>query len=98
MGLKKKLDASELADRLRGLPGWELRNGKLRRQFRFGDFSDAFAFMTRVALLAERLDHHPDWSNVYDRVTIELVTHDAGGITETDVEFATGVSALLPGR
>jgi 4a-hydroxytetrahydrobiopterin dehydratase len=98
MGSGKKLDDSELGERLQALPGWTVRDGRLRRELRFDDFSDAFAFMTRVALLAERLDHHPDWSNVYDRVTIELVTHDAGGITERDIELARGVSKLVRGR
>jgi 4a-hydroxytetrahydrobiopterin dehydratase len=77
------------------LPGWQVRQGRLVREFRFADFSQAFAFMTRVALLAERLDHHPDWSNAYNRVTIELSTHDAGGLTELDFELARQIGALL---
>jgi 4a-hydroxytetrahydrobiopterin dehydratase len=93
-----KLDDSEISARLAALPAWELRDGKLRREFRFRDFSDAFAFMTRVAMLAERYDHHPDWSNVYDRVTIELWSHDAGGITERDVVLAREISRVRDSR
>lgn len=93
-----KLDDSELSARLAMLPAWELRDGKLRREFRFRDFSDAFAFMTRVAMLAERYDHHPNWSNVYDRVTIELWSHDAGGITERDVVLAREISRVRDSR
>ena len=82
------LDAEALAAALRELPGWELRDGKLRRALVFADFAEAFAFMTRVALEAERLDHHPDWSNVWNRVAIALWTHDAGGITQRDLALA----------
>jgi 4a-hydroxytetrahydrobiopterin dehydratase len=88
------LDESALSARLAELPGWRLHHGKLRREFRFRDFSEAFAFMTRVAMLAESLNHHPDWSNVYDRVTIELWSHDAGGITERDVALAKDIARV----
>jgi 4a-hydroxytetrahydrobiopterin dehydratase len=93
-----KLDESRVTLRLRELAGWELRAGKIRRTFKFRDFVDAFAFMTRVAFLAERLGHHPDWSNGYSSVTIDLWTHDAGGITEVDLEFAAAVSKLVDAR
>jgi len=76
------------------LPGWQVRGGRLHREFRFADFGQAFAFMTRVAGVAERLNHHPDWSNSYSRVTVELFTHDAGGLTALDVELAREMSAL----
>ena len=89
-----KLDSSEVSARLAALPGWALREGKLHREFRFQDFSEAFAFMTRVAMLAEHHAHHPDWSNVYNRVTIELSTHDAGGITALDFELAQAANRL----
>jgi len=92
--VSRKLEQTEVAARLAALPGWGLREGKLHREFRFRDFAEAFAFMTRVAMLAERRDHHPDWSNVYDRVTIGLWTHDAGGITERDTELAGEISRL----
>lgn len=85
----------EIAAALRELPGWELREGKLQRSFAFADFSEAFAFMTRVALAAEKLDHHPDWSNVWNRVAIALWTHDVGGITARDVALAKKIEAAL---
>ena len=94
----EKLEESEVSARLGELPGWRLNDGKLRREFRFHDFSEAFAFMTRVAMLAESRNHHPDWSNVYDRVTIELWSHDAGGITERDVAFAKEITRVRDSR
>ena len=75
--------------------GWTEVGGKLHRELRFGSFSAAFAFMTRVALLAEKRNHHPDWSNSWDRVVIDLVSHDAGGITDRDRELAREIDALL---
>ena len=66
----------------------------LTRRFKFADFSAAFAFMTRVALLAEKMDHHPEWSNVYNRVDIALTTHDAGGLSARDVDMATAIEGL----
>ena len=75
--------------------GWEERDGALHREFTFGDFSEAFAFMTRVALLAEKRNHHPDWSNSWNRVSISLSTHDAGGVvTEGDVALAEAINQL----
>ncbi len=74
--------------RLGTLHGWTHDNGKLLREFRFADFSSAFAFMTRAAMRAEQLDHHPDWFNVYSRVKVQLSTHDAGGVTELDFLLA----------
>ena len=68
--------------------GWEIRDGKLHREFRFADFNEAFGFMTRAALVAEQMNHHPEWFNVYDRVVVDLTTHDAGGITEKDHHLA----------
>ncbi|MEZ5206642.1 MAG: 4a-hydroxytetrahydrobiopterin dehydratase [Acidimicrobiales bacterium] len=68
--------------------GWDVVDGKLHRTFTFADFSEAFGFMTRVALAAERLDHHPEWSNVWNRVTIDLISHDVGAITDRDVTLA----------
>lgn len=79
------------------LPDWTLRADGLAiaRSFRFADFSEAFAFMTRVALLAEQADHHPEWSNVYNRVEIVLTTHDAGGLSRRDVALAKAIEAML---
>lgn len=75
---------------------WTIENGKLSRTFKFKDFSEAFAFMTRVALLAEKQNHHPDWTNVYNTVHIALNTHDAGGaVTEKDHKLAAAIDRLL---
>ena len=77
--------------------GWAHINNKLCRNFIFTDFSNAFAFMTQVALLAEKADHHPNWSNVYNRVTIELTSHDAGNtVTAKDLAMAQAINALAP--
>ncbi len=88
--MPKLLDKTEL----KTLPGkWVLaEDGKsIRQGFKFKDFTEAFAFMTRVALLAEKADHHPDWSNVYNRVEISLSTHEAGGVTERDIALAEAI-------
>ena len=77
--------------------GWEIVDGKLHREFLFGDFVEAFGFMSRVALVAEKSDHHPEWSNVWNRVTVDLVTHDAGGITDRDVALANTMNELAGG-
>lgn len=94
MARPKPCTPSEIEERLRRVPRWTVAQGKLRREFRFADFSAAFAFMTRVALLAEKADHHPEWSNVYGRVVVDLATHDAGGITVLDFELAEAIDGL----
>lgn len=93
-----KLTDSDIAMLATSLPGWTVaQDGKaIRREFRFRDFNEAWGFMNRVALLAEKQDHHPDWSNVWNTVRIELSTHDAGGLTANDVTLAKAISALLP--
>lgn len=73
---------------------WTLVDGKLHRELQFADFSEAFGFMARVALLAEKADHHPDWSNSWNTVVIDLVTHDAGGVTDRDRELAVAINAV----
>ena len=91
------LSEAERADALDDLPDWDYDEGRdaITRRFTFTDFSEAFAFMTRVALLAEKADHHPEWSNVWNRVEITLTTHDAGGLSGRDVEMAEAIEALL---
>jgi len=91
---RKKLSGEEISAALAALKGWSIAGGKLHKEFKFADFVAAFGFMSSVALIAEGLNHHPDWSNVYNRVTIDLETHSEGGITEFDVEFATRVNKL----
>jgi 4a-hydroxytetrahydrobiopterin dehydratase len=76
------------------LPAWTLKEGKLHRELRFADFSEAFGFMARVALAAEQLNHHPEWSNVWNRVLINLTTHDCGGLSSLDLALAQRIDAL----
>jgi len=78
-----------LKDALAALPGWSVVNGKLHKEYKFADFIEAFGFMTMAALGIEKMNHHPEWLNVYNRVTVDLTTHDAGGITAKDAELAT---------
>ncbi|MHA3840318.1 4a-hydroxytetrahydrobiopterin dehydratase [Sphingomonas aestuarii] len=93
----EQLSEAERADALDGLSDWDVDEARdaITRSFTFDDFSQAFAFMTQVALLAEKADHHPEWSNVYNRVDILLTTHDAGGLSERDVDMAQKIDALV---
>ena len=88
--MTQKLDATARTEALRGLAGWSELTGRdaVAKTFQFKDFNAAFGFMSRVALLAERMDHHPEWSNVYNRVDVTLTTHDAGGLSERDIRMA----------
>lgn len=92
----ERLTAAEVSERLAQLVGWELarEGGAIRREFTFADFSAAWGFMNRVALLAEAQDHHPEWSNVYNQVVIELTTHDAGGLSLRDFRMAEAIATL----
>jgi 4a-hydroxytetrahydrobiopterin dehydratase len=92
-----RLTDAQRAELAQTVPSWSLVNGRdaIERSFRFRDFSEAWGFMNRVALLAESQNHHPDWSNVWSRVRIELSTHDAGGLTDNDVKLAQAINALL---
>jgi 4a-hydroxytetrahydrobiopterin dehydratase len=94
MSRPKRMSEEDLQDALRALSGWELKDGKLHKSFRFSNFARAFSFMTRVALIAEALNHHPEWFNVYNQVTIDLTTHDAGGISDLDVEMARKIDEV----
>jgi 4a-hydroxytetrahydrobiopterin dehydratase len=86
--MSKRLTDAEIESVLSRLPGWKLEGGKLHREYEFDDFVHAFGFMATAAIAIEALGHHPEWFNVYHRVRIDLMTHDAGGITERDVELA----------
>jgi 4a-hydroxytetrahydrobiopterin dehydratase len=97
MGRPTKLSESEIAEMMSRVPGWEYREGALRRDLTFPDFKRAFGFMTSVALAAEARDHHPEWNNVYNRVSIAWSTHDAGGVTTLDFDLAEQVSKLADG-
>src|SRR5262245_47386294 len=98
MATPARLTDEEIRRDLARLPGWALRDGKLHREFTFPDFVGAFAFMTAVALRAEAMGHHPEWFNVYNRVVVDLATHDAGGITRLDFELAEQMEKLAAGR
>jgi 4a-hydroxytetrahydrobiopterin dehydratase len=89
-----KLTEDEVRSHLATLPDWRVVDGKLSREFRFANFVEAFGFMTSVALLSETRGHHPEWSNVYDKVVIRLSTHDVGGISSRDIELARAISGL----
>ncbi len=86
----RKLSEEERRSALAALSGWSVAEGRdaIRKTFRFADFNAAFGFMTRVALMAEKMDHHPEWFNVYNRVEVTLATHEAGGVTERDIRLA----------
>src|SRR5512147_562462 len=89
-----KLSDAEVAAALTKLPNWKHEGGKLHREYKFADFVAAFGFMTGAALIAQSMDHHPEWSNVWNTVRIELATHDAGGITALDVKLAHSMQEL----
>jgi len=98
MARPTKLGDADVTQRLAALPGWTLKAGKLHRELTFADFTQAFGFMTDVAREADALDHHPEWFNVYNRVVIDLATHDAGGITTLDLELARRAEDLAGRR
>lgn len=91
----KKYSQTEILAKLNTLPGWSLEEGFITKTFVFKDFSEAFGFMSRVALISEVIAHHPDWSGVYNKVTLKLNTHEVGGITDKDFDFAQRVERLL---
>lgn len=90
----QKLSEAEIGSALAELPGWSVEQGKLHREYRFPDFIHAFGFMATAAIGIEKRNHHPEWFNVYNRVTVDLTTHDAGGITAKDVELARALDAI----
>lgn len=89
-----RLSQADIEEELRNLPGWKVVNEKLHKEFQFESFNQAFGFMTRAAMEIEKMNHHPEWFNVYNRITIELTTHDAGGITKNDVNLAKILNSL----
>ena len=90
----KKLTDAQIQENLAQVDGWTIEEGKLHKAFQFDNFIAAFGFMTQLALVAESLNHHPEWFNVYNRVTIDLTTHDAGGISELDFQWAKQADAI----
>jgi 4a-hydroxytetrahydrobiopterin dehydratase len=85
----KKMTDAEVTAGVARLDGWSVQNGKLHREYKFADFPHAFGFMATAAPMIEKMNHHPEWSNVYNRVTVDLNTHDAGGITQKDFDLGT---------
>ncbi|MDY8136396.1 4a-hydroxytetrahydrobiopterin dehydratase [Aquimarina sp. 2201CG5-10] len=94
----KKLSESEIQTRLKEIDGWEYKDNAIHTTFEFPDFKDAFSLMTRIAFEAEAQNHHPDWSNVYNKLYISLSTHDAGGVSEYDFKLAKTIDALIDGE
>jgi 4a-hydroxytetrahydrobiopterin dehydratase len=94
MSISRK-SSEQIEAELKNLPGWELKNEKLHRELKFKNFVQAFGFMTQVAILAEQMDHHPEWFNVYSRVIIDLTTHEASGISQRDFDLAQKINQTL---
>ncbi len=90
-----RLSQEDIDEELKSLPGWSVVNEKLHKEFQFDNFNQAFGFMTRSAMEIEKMNHHPEWFNVYNKITIELTTHDAGGITKNDVNLAKILNSLV---
>ena len=90
----RALTEAEITDQVASLDGWAVEGGKLHREFQFENFVEAFGFMSRAALVAEKMDHHPEWFNVYNRVVVDLATHDVDGISDRDFELAQTMNGL----
>ena len=90
-----RLSPEEIDEEIKNLPGWSVVNEKLHREIEFDSFNQAFGFMTRAAMEIEKMNHHPEWYNVYNRLTIDLMTHDAGGITRNDINLAKILNSLV---
>jgi 4a-hydroxytetrahydrobiopterin dehydratase len=92
-----KLSDSEIESEVTKIAGWKLVNGKLNKSFEFKNFIEAFGFMTKVAMQAEKMNHHPEWFNVYNKVKIDLVTHDVNGISNYDIKLANAINKIQSG-
>ena len=89
-----RLSDEQISVELSGLPGWSVVNGKLHKNFAFDDFINAFGFMCKAAIHIEKMNHHPEWFNVYNKISVDLITHDAGGITQNDIALAKILNSL----
>lgn len=89
-----QLSEDRIDQELQDLPGWARVDGKLHKEFKFEDFNQAFGFMTRAALHIEKMNHHPEWFNVYNKISVDLTTHDAGGVSENDIKLARILNSL----
>ncbi len=90
-----RLSSEQISEQLKNLSGWSVKEEKLHKDFEFEDFNQAFGFMTRAAMHIEKMNHHPEWFNVYNKLSVELVTHDAGGITQNDINLAKTLNSLV---
>ncbi len=91
----EKLSSDAIETELKNLEGWSVVNGKLHKDFQFDDFNQAFGFMARASMHIEKMNHHPEWFNVYNKLSVDLMTHDAGGITENDINLAKILNSLV---
>jgi len=89
-----KLSSESIDNELKNLAGWSVVNNKIHKEFEFDDFNQAFGFMTRAAMYIEKMNHHPEWFNVYNKIVVDLTTHDAGGITQNDINLAKILNSL----
>ncbi len=90
-----RLSETEITEDLKKLEGWAIKDNKLHKEFQFDSFNQAFGFMTRAAMEIEKMNHHPEWFNVYNRITVDLTTHDTGGITNNDINLARILNSLV---
>ncbi len=90
----ERLSPEKISEELKNLPGWSIKDEKLHKDFEFESFNQAFGFMTRAAMEIEKMNHHPEWFNVYNKLSVDLMTHDAGGITENDIQLAKILNSL----
>jgi 4a-hydroxytetrahydrobiopterin dehydratase len=90
-----RLSESEIDEEIKKISGWSVKDDKLHKEFQFDNFNQAFGFMTRAAMEIEKMNHHPEWFNVYNRITVDLTTHEAGGVTNNDINLAKILNSLL---
>ncbi|MDX1441502.1 MAG: 4a-hydroxytetrahydrobiopterin dehydratase [Nitrosopumilaceae archaeon] len=90
----ERLSTEKISEELKNLPGWSLKDEKLHKEFEFESFNQAFGFMARASMEIEKMNHHPEWFNVYNKISVDLMTHDAGGITENDIQLAKILNSL----
>ena len=90
-----RLSETEITEELKKIEGWAIKDNKLHKEFQFDSFNQAFGFMTRAAMEIEKMNHHPEWFNVYNRITVDLTTHDAGGVTNNDINLARILNSLV---
>jgi 4a-hydroxytetrahydrobiopterin dehydratase len=90
-----RISTEKVSEEIKNLPGWSIKDEKLHKDFEFESFNQAFGFMTRAAMEIEKMNHHPEWFNVYNRLSVDLTTHDAGGITENDIQLAKILNSLV---